>query len=100
MLNLLNMFGKTGASGTFTPRLVNIGDLWTNYCKALLLTAILANPPTSPQTLTATNAGISPNSQTAFNLTSKMREFPLELVLIPYSATVGSITAAIPFSVT
>lgn len=100
LLNCLLMFGKTGASGTFTPSLTNIGDRWTTYCQSLVLTSILANPPCTPQTLTATNAGVSPNSQSAFNLTSKMREFPLELALIPYSSTVGSITSAIPFSVT
>jgi hypothetical protein len=100
LLDLLQMFGQPGGSGSFSPSLANIGDRWTNYCKSLVLTAILANPPTTPQTLTATNAGISPNSQSAFNLTSKMREFPLELVLIPYSATVSGVTTAIPFSTT
>ncbi len=99
LLAILQMFGG-GAGNALAPVLTNIGDRWTNYCKALVLTAILGNPPTTPQSLTATNAGFSPNSQSAFNLTSKMREFPLELVLIPYSASVGSVTAAIPFSTT
>jgi hypothetical protein len=100
LLDLLQMFGQPGGTGTFSPSYANIGDRWTNYCKSLVLTAILANPPTTPQTLTAMNAGISPNSQSAFNMTSKMREFPLELVLIPYTATVSGVTTVIPFSTT
>ena len=94
------MFGQSGANTTITPQLTAIGDKGTTYCKALLLTAILGNPPTMPQTLTATNAGFAPNSQSAFNLTSKMRELPVEMVLIPYQAVVGSSTIIVPFTTT
>jgi hypothetical protein len=65
-----------------------------------VLTAILGNPPTTPQSLTATNAGISPNSESAFLHTSKMREFPLEMVLIPYTTVVASVTYNLPFTTT
>lgn len=99
LLGILQMFGQRVA-GTLTPTLTNIGDRWTTYCKTLLLTAILGNPPTVPQTLTALTCGIAPNSQSNFLLTSKMREFPLELVLIPYAAVIGSSSHNVPFTIT
>lgn len=99
LLSLLQMFGQTGATTTLTPQLVNIGDRWTKYCQSMVLTAILANPPTMPQTLTALNTGLAPNSQMGpFDLTSKLREMPLEMVLIPYAS--GSPAVNIPFSTT
>ena len=100
LLDSLQMFGRSGASGTFGPILTNIGDRWTKFCQALVLTAILANPPTTPQTLTATNAGIAPQSQSAMLMTSKVREMPLEFVLLPYQTTVGSVTYTLPFTTT
>lgn len=97
---VLLMFGQTGAVGSLTPNLSNIGSRWTDYAKSLVLTAILANPPSSPATITALNSALAPqqNSETMF--TSKVRELPLEWVLIPYSAVVGSLTFAIPFTST
>lgn len=102
LLAILKMFGTTGTAndGLLNPQLINIGDRWTKYCQVLLLTAILANPPTTPQTLSATNAGIAPQSESAFLMTSKVRELPIEMVLIPYSTTVGSLTVNVPFTVT
>ena len=100
LLDSLNAFGRTGASGTFTPQLTAIGDKMSNYAKSLLLTAILGNPPTTPQTLTASSAIIAPQSRSAFNVTSKAREMPIEYVLLPYAATVGSGTVNVPFTVT
>lgn len=100
LLDLQQEFGRTGAAAgrNLTPQLTNIGDRWTKYAQALVLTAILGDPPTVPQTLTATNAAFAPNSQSAFLMTSKVREMPLELVLLPYSS--GSPAVAIPFSTT
>lgn len=100
LLAILQMFGMTGAAGTLTPQLLNIGDRWSKYCQTLLLTSILANPPTYPQTITAMSSGFSPNSASAFNITSKVREMPLELVLFPYSAVVNSVTVSVPFTTT
>ena len=100
LLSILQMFGQSGANTTLTPVLSNIGDRWTKYCLPLVLTAILGNPPTIPQTLTATNAGFAPNSQSSMLFTSKMREMPLELVLIPYQSMVGSVTTNTPFTTT
>lgn len=99
LLALLQQFGARVA-GQLTPILTNIGDLYTTYSKVMVLTAILANPPTVPQTLTATNASIAPNSQSEFMFTSKLREMPLELVLIPYSTVIGSQTFNVPFTTT
>jgi hypothetical protein len=104
---LLQMFGTTvsttppiPATSTLIPALANIGDRWTKYCQALVLTAILGNPPTTPQGLTATNAGLAPQQATEMMFTSKMREVPIEMVLLPYSTTVGSLTVNVPFTST
>lgn len=97
---LLQMFGMTGANTTLTPQLTAIGDRWSNYCKTLLLTAILGSPPTSPQTLTALSAGLAPGQSTELMMTSKMREVPIDMVLLPYSASVGSSSVVVPFTTT
>jgi hypothetical protein len=97
LLAILQMFGMTGAATTLTPALTAIGDRWTKYCQVLLLSAILNYPPSVPQALSASSAGFAPNSQSAFNLTSKVREFPLELVLFPYSSG-GSSPQVTPFT--
>jgi hypothetical protein len=100
LLSILQQFGQTGAAGTLTPILANIGDRWSKYNQSLVLTAILANPPTTPQSLTALGAGIAPNSQSTFNKTSKVRELPIELTLLPYTAVVNSVSYNLPFTVT
>jgi hypothetical protein len=100
LLSALQMFGQTGAAGTLTPLLANIGDRWTKFSLPLVMTAILGNPPTTPQSITATNAGIAPNSQSVFNGTSKLRELPLEFCLIPYVAVVNSLSVQVPFTST
>ncbi len=100
LLNILQMFGQSGAVTTLTPILTNIGDRWSKFCQSLVLTAILGNPPTTPASLTSINAGFAPQYQTEFMMTSKVRELPLEMILLPYSAVVGSITYSVPFTVT
>lgn len=93
ILASMQAFGSTGAaSTTFTPTLANIGDRWSKYSQSLVLTAILGNPPTFVQTLTALSANIAPESNTEAMMTSKMREAPLEMVLLPYQTTVGSLS--------
>lgn len=99
-LDLLQMFGQSGASGTLTPLYTAIGDRWSNYSKVMLLDAILGNPPTMPQTLTAQSACLAPGQTTEFMLTSKMREMPIEMVLLPYEAVVASSTIIVPFTTT
>lgn len=98
LLSILQMFGQTGANTTLTPKLANIGNRWTAFCQALVLTAILSDPPTMPQSLTATNAGFAPNANMQTLMTSKMREMPLEMVLLPYASVVGSVTSYVPFT--
>ncbi len=102
LLALLKNTGTTttASDGLLTPQLLNIGDRWTKFAQALVLTAILGNPPTTPQSLTATSATIAPNSNSAFQMTSKVRELPLELVLYPYSTVIASQTVVVPFTVT
>ena len=102
ILNLIQAFGSTGdPTTTFTPELTNIGDRYSKFAYPLVLTSVLGNPPTYPQTLTANSAIIAPQSNTEAMMTSKMREGPLELVLLPYSATVGSLTQQnVPFTTT
>jgi len=101
LLSALQTFGVTGGlpASNINPILTAIGDRWTKYCQALLLTAILANPPSTPQTLTATNAGFAPNTTSEMLFTSKVRELPMEFVLIPY-ASGGSGSSNVPFTCT
>jgi hypothetical protein len=103
LLSALQMFGQTGAVGTFNPTIGVIGERMSKFTNALLLTAILAAPPngpSTPQTLTSISAMLSVNSRSDMLFTSKMREFPLEWSLIPYLATIGSNTFAVPFTTT
>lgn len=104
LLAALQIFGgltiqSGNAQGVLAPGLGAIGDRWTKYCSTLILTSLLgAYPPTTPTSLTALSAGIAPNSQSTFNMTSAMRQLPLEMALLPYSAVVGSVTANVPFT--
>lgn len=100
LLDLLQAFGRSGAVSTLTPQLAFIGDRWSTYSQVLLLTAILGNPPAMPQTLTANSAILAPGQTTEFMLTSKMREMPIEMVLLPYQAVVGSGPIIVPFTTT
>ncbi len=100
LLAILQMFGMSGAARSLTPTLGVIGDRWTKYCKTLLLTSILADPPAFPNTITALSSGFAPNTNMNTLITSKVREMPLELCLLPYSTTVGSVTTITPFTST
>lgn len=94
-------FGSTGApSTTFTPTLANIGDRYSRFGQPLVLTAILGNPPTFVQSLTASNAIVAPNSNVEYLMTSKVREAPFEMVLLPYQASVASLTPNLSFTTT
>lgn len=107
MLQLLQAFGFLDAED-ISPTLFgltinndpvcNVGDLYSRYANPLVLTAILANPPTTPQSLTASKAIISPEQSSEFMLTSAVRELPLEMVLLPYTTTIGSDVYAVPFT--
>lgn len=100
-VGLLKQFGTSGTAGDglLTPTLAGIGSKWSATNQTLLLTSLLGSPPTAPATLTATNSGFAPNSQSAFQLTSKVREVPVEMVLLPYPSA-GSGSTPIPFSTT
>lgn len=102
ILASLQAFGSTGApSTTLTPRLFNIGDRYTAFAQPLVLTAVLSPyPPTFVSTLTATNAIAAPQSAVEYLFTSKVREAPFELVLLPYAATVGSLSVQLAFTTT
>lgn len=92
MLNAIQAFGASGnATTTLTPTLANIGNRYSAFAQSLVLTSILgAYPPTMPTTLTALNSVVAPQSNVEFLMTSKVREAPFELVLLPYSAVVTS----------
>lgn len=101
ILASMQAFGSTGPyNTTFTPILQNIGDRYSKFAQPLQLTAILGNPPTFPQTLTAANAIVAPQSNVEYIHTSKVKEAPFEMVLLPYSTTVGSLTVALSFTTT
>jgi hypothetical protein len=101
ILASLQAFGSTGSpTTTLTPTLQNIGDRYSKYSQALVLSAILGSPPTFVQSLTANLAAPAPQSNMDYLMTSKLREAPFEMVLLPYQAVVGSLTVNIPFSTT
>lgn len=101
ILASLQAFGSTGSVTTsFTPILANIGQRYSTYAEPLVLTAILGNPPTMPQTLTALSSIVAPNSNVEYLMTSKVREAPFEMVLLPYQAVVGSLTVNLAFTTT
>ena len=101
VLASMQAFGSSGApSTTFTPLLANIGDRYTRGAQPLVLSAILANPPTMPQTLTALGAIVAPQSNVEYLMTSKVREAPFEFVFLPYTAVVGSLTVNLSFTTT
>lgn len=101
ILAAMQAFGSTGApSTTFTPILANVGDRYSRFGQPLVLTAILGNPPTFVQTLTAASAIVAPQSNVEYLMTSKVREAPFEMVLLPYQAVVASLTVNLSFSTT
>ncbi len=107
LTGVMQMFGLVPGGGQLNPMLndpitglINVGDRWSKYVQSLVLTAILGLPPTTPASLTALGAGLAPQQQSSFNMTSKVRELPLELVLLPYHAVIGSLTYSVPFTVT
>lgn len=101
LLAAAQQFGSSGAShNTLTPTLANVGDRWSKFCNAMVLTAILGNPPTTPQTLTATNTGIAPQSNVEWMMTSKMREAPMEMILLPYTNTGSGGNVNVSFTTT
>lgn len=94
ILASMQAFGSTGApSTTLTPTLANIGNRYSLFAQALVLTSILgAYPPTMPSTLTANGAIVAPNSNVEYLMTSKVREAPFEMVLLPYNTSIGSLS--------
>ncbi len=97
ILASMQAFGASGnPTSTFTPILQSIGDRFTKFGQALLLTSILGTyPPAMPTTLTALSAIVAPQNDVEYLMTSKVREAPFEMVLLPYSAvvTTSNITA-------
>jgi hypothetical protein len=101
ILAAIQAFGSTGApTTTFTPTLANIGQRYSTFAQPLVLTAVLGNPPTFVQTLTAINAIVAPQSNMEFLMTSKVREAPFEMVLLPYTQVVASLTVNLAFTTT
>lgn len=102
ILNSMQAFGSTGQpSTTFTPILSNIGHRYSAFAEALVLSAIISVATvTFPQSLTAMGAIVAPQSNVDYLMTSKAREAPFEMVLLPYEATVGSLTVKTSFTTT
>ncbi len=90
VLASMQAFGSSGASTTtLTPTLTNIGNRYSAFAQALVLTSILgAFPPAFPTTLTALNAIVAPQSNVEYLFTSKVREAPFEMVLLPHTSVV------------
>lgn len=102
ILASMQAFGSTGDPAlSFTPTLANIGNRYTAFAQPLVLTSTLgAYPPTTPQTFTAVNSIVAPQSNVEYIMTSKVREAPFEMVLLPYQAVIGSLTVNLAFTTT
>jgi hypothetical protein len=103
LLQMFNPAATPGALGeSLNPILSTVGQRWTFFCQSLILTSVLgAYPPSTPTTLTASNAGLAPNAQSGpMQFTSKVRELPLEMVLIPYQTSPGTGAINVPFTTT
>lgn len=89
VMNLAWPWGK--ATGNLAPVLSNttstIGRRGTDVAGSLVLTAT-ANTPAAgnPATLTCGFTILSPNNNFSMNFTSRVREVPAELVLLPYAS--------------
>lgn len=95
IIEILNTFGVTDLArvGEFNPKLDYIGERYSTFARALVLNSILgAYPPTTPQTFTAVNAVIAPETNVEMLMTSKMREVPIDMVLLPYVSAAGTLT--------
>lgn len=102
ILASMQAFGSTGApTTTLTPILANIGHRYSAFSQALVLSAIIATATvTFPQSITAMGAIVAPQTNVDYLMTSKAREAPFEMVLLPYEATVGSLTVKTAFTTT
>lgn len=75
-------------TGALSPRMGIIGRRGSDIAGSLVLTAQAGTPAAAspgPVTLTAGLSVVAPNSVMALLLTSKVREVPVEMVLLPYS---------------
>lgn len=94
MLGAFQIFGQLSS---FAPALGIIGRKFTDMASALVLTVTNGTPAVgNPNTLTASQAILSPNSNISTQFTSKVREVPIEQVLLPYVST----GAIVPFTTT
>ena len=75
-------WGNDGSTLGF--RLGVIGRRWTDVAQAMVLTSTAGTPAAAaPTSLTASLTIVSPNSNTDLSFTSKVREVPVKLTLIP-----------------
>jgi hypothetical protein len=132
LLNALQPFGSSMSGqlgpvvsrlgGTFPPLPNNppvagiyVGNLASGVAQILVLNSVMGNAPAPPSggpvvptTLTANGAVLSPNTQSQFQMTSKLRELQIEMCLLPYQYTLSvtgynvpnGTVVAVPFSVT
>jgi hypothetical protein len=95
ILASMQAFGSTGQPNlTFTPTGINeVGNRYTLFAQPLLLVSELGEyPPSIPNTLTALGAVVAPQTNVEYLMTSKVREAPFEMVLLPYEETIGSLS--------
>lgn len=87
-------------TSTGQPPAGDIGTKGSLSAGILTLTSDLGSPPTAPATLLANLVKLAPESQASFNLTSKVRDLPLQLCLLPYEyIDTNSVHQVVPFTV-
>jgi hypothetical protein len=98
------LWQRTTTPSILTNTALPVGRLWSSLAGELVAVGV-ANTPAAAfdaastipnvalaaRTMTASLAYLSPASQVAFQMTSKLRELPVQLVLLPYADGSGNV---------
>jgi hypothetical protein len=101
LMAVLTTYGDVIADPSPSFALGVVGINYVTLSGTLVLTSTSGTPAaTSPATLTATQALLSANNNFTIGFTSKIREVPIEYMLLPYAATLDDTNYVVWFSTT
>jgi hypothetical protein len=84
-----------GAFGVISDTTTPIGRLASAIAAALVLTATAATPAAStPATMTSSKAILDPDYEVETLFDSRLREIPMQMILLPYTASTAVIFAS------
>jgi hypothetical protein len=98
--DIFHLFGSVTSGVAPAMTLGIIARKGSDLAGTLVLTSTIGTPAaTSPSTLTSTHALLSDNN-VSMPFTSKVRELPIELLLLPYTANVANTNYNLWFTTT